>query len=74
MPRRPSHKALAIAFLERCEQLWTREWLEAEVHRRESVVSAGEGNKEAAREARRAARLVLDNWQRAGAVEGGTAA
>jgi hypothetical protein len=29
-----------------------------------SIVSAGEGNRNAAREAKRAARLVLDGWER----------
>jgi hypothetical protein len=29
-----------------------------------SIISAGEGNRNAAREAKRAARLVLDGWER----------
>lgn len=33
-----------------------------------SIVTAGEGNREAARQAREAARLVLDNWKRNGAA------
>ncbi len=32
----PSKEALVLAFLERREQLWTRDWLAAEVVRRES--------------------------------------
>ena len=138
-----SKEALALAFLDRREELWTREWLESEVRRRAteprerllaifdvfdgwfrsagfegcsfinvlleselmspvrkaseehlakirsiirgfaeeaglaepedfaqiwhmlmkgSIVSAGEGNKEAARQAKRAGRLVLQSW------------
>jgi AcrR family transcriptional regulator len=36
----PSKEDLVLAFLERREQLWTREWLAAEVVRRESVPAA----------------------------------
>lgn len=140
-----SKEELAVAFLDRREELWTRKWLEAEVRARAetphdrllaifdvfdewfrtpdfegcsfinvllesdpdsrvrtaaahhlanirdivrgfaeeagfahaetfaqawhmlmkgSIVSAGEGNREAARDARRAARLILDGWTR----------
>lgn len=141
----PSKEALALAFLDRREELWTREWLEAEVRRRASnpegrllavfdvfdewfrrpdfegcsfirlllesesdsrvnqaaaehlarirrmihglardaglaepkafartwhmlmkgsIIAAGEGDRRAARHAKRAARLVLDSWPR----------
>lgn len=147
----PSKERLAVAFLERREELWTRDWLEAGVRRRAddpeerllaifdlfdgwfrradfegcsfintllesddrsavhkaaaahlasirglleaiareaglaeprkfaqawhmlmkgSIVSAGEGNRHAAREAKRAGRLILDGWPRRDRVPG----